>query len=131
MLIGIPKEIKNNENRVALTPAGVQSLVAKGHEVLIETNAGLGSGFTDADYEKQGAKLLQLLQKHGQLSSWLRLRNLLLQNMASFVKTFYSLPTCTWQQLQNWQMLWSMLRQQVWPMKPYVAKKVTYHFWFQ
>ena len=56
MLIGIPKEIKNNENRVALTPAGVQSLVAKGHEVLIETNAGLGSGFTDADYEKQGAK---------------------------------------------------------------------------
>ena len=42
MLIGIPKEIKNNENRVALTPAGVQSLVAKGHVVLIETNAGLG-----------------------------------------------------------------------------------------
>ncbi|MFR3178639.1 MAG: hypothetical protein ACLTM7_04565 [Streptococcus sp.] len=38
MLIGIPKEIKNNENRVALTPAGVQSLVAKGHVVLIETN---------------------------------------------------------------------------------------------
>ena len=58
MLIGIPKEIKNNENRVALTPAGVQSLVAKGHEVLIETNAGLGSGFTDADYEKQGAKIV-------------------------------------------------------------------------
>ena len=46
MLIGIPKEIKNNENRVALTPAGVHSLVGKGHEVLIETNAGLGSGFT-------------------------------------------------------------------------------------
>ena len=39
MLIGIPKEIKNNENRVALTPAGVQSLLAKGHVVLIETNA--------------------------------------------------------------------------------------------
>ena len=55
MLIGIPKEIKNNENRVALTPAGVQSLVGRGHRVLIETNAGLGSGFTDADYEKQGA----------------------------------------------------------------------------
>ena len=55
MLIGIPKEIKNNENRVALTPAGVQSLVAKGHEVLIETKAGLGSGFADADYGRQGA----------------------------------------------------------------------------
>ena len=69
MLIGIPKEIKNNENRVALTPAGVQSLVAKGHEVLIETNAGLGSGFTDADYENKVLKLLLLLLKHGQLSS--------------------------------------------------------------
>ena len=58
MLIGIPKEIKNNENRVALTPAGVHSLVGKGHEVLIETDAGLGSGFADADYEKQGAKIV-------------------------------------------------------------------------
>lgn len=131
MLIGIPKEIKNNENRVALTPAGVQSLVAKGHEVLIETNAGLGSGFTDADYENKVLKLLLLLLKHGQLNSWLRLKNLLLQNMVSFVRISYSLPTCTWQQLQNWQMLWSMPRQQVWPTKPYVAKKVTYHFWFQ
>ncbi len=53
MLIGIPKEIKNNENRVALTPAGVHSLVGRGHRVLIETNAGIGSGFTDADYQKQ------------------------------------------------------------------------------
>ncbi|CAG6051306.1 alanine dehydrogenase [Streptococcus pneumoniae] len=58
MLIGIPKEIKNNENRVALTPAGVHSLVSRGHRVLIETNAGLGSGFTDADYQKQGAKIV-------------------------------------------------------------------------
>ena len=58
MLIGIPKEIKNNENRVALTPAGVHSLVGRGHRVLIETNAGLGSGFTDADYQKQGAEIV-------------------------------------------------------------------------
>ena len=58
MLIGIPKEIKNNENRVALTPAGVQSLVGRGHRVLIETNAGLGSGFTDSNYEKQGAEIV-------------------------------------------------------------------------
>ena len=55
MLIGIPKEIKNNENRVGLTPAGVHSLVGKGHQVLVETNAGLGSGFADEDYVKQGA----------------------------------------------------------------------------
>ena len=58
MLIGIPKEIKNNENRVALTPAGVYSLVSRGHRVLIETNAGLGSGFTDTDYQKQGAEIV-------------------------------------------------------------------------
>lgn len=58
MLIGIPKEIKNNENRVALTPAGIHSLVSRGHRVLIETNASLGSGFTDADYQKQGAEIV-------------------------------------------------------------------------
>ena len=58
MLIGIPKEIKNNENRVALTPAGVHSIVQKGHQVLVETKAGLGSGFIDADYEAQGATIV-------------------------------------------------------------------------
>ena len=58
MLIGIPKEIKNNENRVALTPAGIHSLVQKGHQVLVETIAGLGSGFTDADYKAQGATIV-------------------------------------------------------------------------
>ena len=47
MIIGIPKEIKNNENRVSLTPAGVLSLVKLGHTVLIEENAGLGSGFSN------------------------------------------------------------------------------------
>ncbi|VIS36291.1 alanine dehydrogenase [Streptococcus pneumoniae] len=70
MLIGIPKEIKNNENRVALTPAGVHSLVSRGHRVLIETNAGLGSGFTDADYQNKELRLSLLLVKLGQ-QSWL------------------------------------------------------------
>lgn len=58
MIIGVPKEIKNHENRVALTPAGVFALVKDGHTVLIETNAGLGSGFTDADYKEQGAQIV-------------------------------------------------------------------------
>ncbi|MBM9832310.1 alanine dehydrogenase, partial [Enterococcus faecalis] len=57
MLIGIPKEIKNNENRVALTPAGVYALVQAGHQVLVETQAGVGSGFEDADYIAQGAQI--------------------------------------------------------------------------
>lgn len=58
MIIGIPKEIKNHENRVGMTPAGVYALVQEGHTVLVETNAGLGSGFTDADYSQQGAQIV-------------------------------------------------------------------------
>ena len=58
MKIGVPKEIKNNENRVAMTPAGVLSLIANGHEVYIETGAGLGSAFTDEDYIAAGANIV-------------------------------------------------------------------------
>lgn len=57
MLVGVPKEIKNNESRVALTPAGAHALVARGHSVLVETRAGEGSGFSDADYERAGASI--------------------------------------------------------------------------
>ncbi|MDQ0198058.1 alanine dehydrogenase [Neobacillus ginsengisoli] len=58
MFIGIPKEIKNNENRVALTPAGVISLLKSGHTVLVEKDAGIGSGFTNEDYAKAGAEII-------------------------------------------------------------------------
>lgn len=58
MNIGIPREIKNHENRVSLTPAGLAKLAAHGHRVFVERQAGVGSGFSDADYEKQGAILL-------------------------------------------------------------------------
>ncbi len=58
MRIGVPREIKNNENRVAMTPAGVVNLITSGHEVFIETNAGLGSNFTDEDYVTAGAKIV-------------------------------------------------------------------------
>jgi len=58
MIIGVPKEIKNNENRVALTPAGVESLSQAGHKVLIQTGAGSGSGFTDQEYIEVGAGLM-------------------------------------------------------------------------
>ncbi|AKK05722.1 alanine dehydrogenase [Corynebacterium mustelae] len=58
MIIGCPKEIKTNEARVALTPAGVRELVKNGHEVLIETTAGLASGFDDSAYESAGANLI-------------------------------------------------------------------------
>jgi alanine dehydrogenase len=59
MIIGVPKEIKNNENRVALTPAGTQELVKRGHTVYVQNSAGLGSGFSDEEYVKAGAKMIQ------------------------------------------------------------------------
>ncbi|WP_374686743.1 alanine dehydrogenase [Promineifilum sp.] len=58
MLVGVPKEIKDNEYRVAMTPAGVQQLIEKRHQVLVETCAGDGSRFTDEQYVKVGAKIV-------------------------------------------------------------------------
>lgn len=57
MLIGVPKEIKTNENRIALVPAGAEALVQAGHQVMVERGGGLGSGFTDEQYEAVGATL--------------------------------------------------------------------------
>src|SRR3982751_6634625 len=57
MKIGVPKEIKTNENRVALVPAGAEALVAAGHSVMIERGAGEGSGFTDETYTSVGATI--------------------------------------------------------------------------
>lgn len=58
MIIGVPREIKNNENRVAMTPAGVVNLISAGQEVIIEKGAGLGSNFTDEEYKNSGAKII-------------------------------------------------------------------------
>ena len=58
MKIGIPKEIKNNENRVGMTPAGVAELIGRGHVVYVQKTAGVGSGFSDAEYESVGAQML-------------------------------------------------------------------------
>ncbi len=59
MRIGVPREVKNHEYRVALTPAGAHELVASGHEVLVERGAGLGSSITDVDYDSVGATLVE------------------------------------------------------------------------
>jgi alanine dehydrogenase len=63
MIIGVPKEIKNNENRVALTPAGASALVKNGHQVYVQSTAGLGSGFADDEYKKAGANLLSSIEE--------------------------------------------------------------------
>ena len=63
MKIGIPKEIKNNENRVGMTPDGVAELVKHGHEVYVQHTAGEGSGFADAAYEQVGATILPTIEE--------------------------------------------------------------------
>jgi len=63
MIIGVPKEIKNNENRVALTPAGVVEMVKNRHVVYVQSTAGTGSGFSDEDYIHAGANILPTLEE--------------------------------------------------------------------
>ncbi|MDH6355415.1 alanine dehydrogenase [Dysgonomonas sp. PH5-45] len=63
MKIGVPKEIKPSENRVAVTPAGVMEFVRAGHEVYVQTSAGVGSGFQDSDYVGAGAKILNTIEE--------------------------------------------------------------------
>ena len=62
MIIGVPKEIKNNENRVGMTPAGVAELVKKGHTVYVQATAGANSGFSDDDYIAVGAQILPAIE---------------------------------------------------------------------
>ncbi|MFQ6091266.1 MAG: alanine dehydrogenase [bacterium] len=59
MVVGVPKEIKSNEDRVALLPVGVEAFVRKGHTVLVEKNAGVGSGIEDEEYRKAGATVVE------------------------------------------------------------------------
>lgn len=63
MRVGIPTEIKNNENRVAITQAGVFELKRRGHEVFVQAGAGLGSAITDADYAAAGATIVDTAEQ--------------------------------------------------------------------
>ncbi len=63
MIIGVPKEIKNNENRVGMTPAGVAELVKRGHTVYVQATAGINSGFSDEDYVAVGARILPTIEE--------------------------------------------------------------------
>ncbi len=63
MIVGVPKEIKEQENRVGLLPSGAQQLTKRGHSVVVEKNAGVGSGYPDAEYVAAGAKILDTAQE--------------------------------------------------------------------
>ena len=65
MIIGVPKEIKDKENRVALTPSGAKQLISNGHKILVEKNAGAGSGFPDGEYVKNGAVIVDTVKAWG------------------------------------------------------------------
>ena len=58
MRVGVPKEVKSDEYRVAIMPVGAELLIKSGHEVFVETHAGVGSGFSDEDYIQAGARIL-------------------------------------------------------------------------
>ena len=62
MIIGVPKEIKNNENRVGMTPSGVAEVVKQGHRVFIQHTAGINSGFPDEAYQAVGAHILPTIE---------------------------------------------------------------------
>ena len=63
MIIGIPKEIKESEHRVGMTPSGVQTLIQNGHDVYVQNFAGQGSGHSDEDYSNVGAKLIETIEE--------------------------------------------------------------------
>ena len=63
MIVGVPKEIKNNENRVAMTPAGVMEMVKYGHKVFIQKDAGINSGFSDSEFQAAGAEILDTIEE--------------------------------------------------------------------
>ncbi|MGB3085957.1 MAG: alanine dehydrogenase, partial [Saprospiraceae bacterium] len=68
MIIGVPKEIKSNENRVALTPAGALELSKRGHKIHVQSTAGIGSGFTDQMYLEAGASILHTIEEVYQIA---------------------------------------------------------------
>jgi len=86
MIIGIPKEIKNNENRVAITPSGVSSLVGRGHRVFVESGAGAGSGFADEDYSKAGAQIAAASEVWSRVEMVLKVKEPLPSEYAYFRK---------------------------------------------
>jgi len=86
MIIGIPKEIKNHENRVGMTPGGAFELLKNGHVVKVETGAGLGSGFTDEAYTEVGATIVATAEEAWNVDMVIKVKEPLAQEYAFFKK---------------------------------------------
>lgn len=94
MKIGIPKEIKNNENRVGMTPAGVAEFIRHGHEVMVQHTAGENSGFADEEYVKVGARILPDIQSvYREAEMIIKVNNLSPRNIHSSIRTSLFLLT--------------------------------------
>ena len=96
MLIGVPREIKPNEHRVAMVPAGVDALRRAGHEVVLSPDAGIGSGITDKEYKDAGAKIAadnaEVCQRAGMI---VKVKEPLAEEYASAARTRSSSRTST------------------------------------
>ena len=101
MIVGIPKEIKTDEYRVSITPAGVHDLVTRGHKVLLEDHAGEGSGITNQDYLDQGAEIVSRQDIFAQSEMIIKVKEPCRRNMAYFVKDRFSTPTSISPRLLN------------------------------
>ena len=96
LVVGVPKEIKNNENRVALTPGGAGMLQMSGHRVLVEAGAGIGSGFSDEDYKQEGATIIACAEDvWAQSDMIMKVKEPCLPNMDISKKVRFYLLICT------------------------------------
>ena len=96
MKVGVPKEVKNHEYRVALTPIGAHELVRHGHEVYLETGAGVGSSIPDEEYVAAGATMLAAPTTSGAPPTWcLRSRSRSRRSTPGCARARPSSPTCT------------------------------------
>ena len=97
MIIGVPKEIKDHESRVGITPAGVKALTEAGHKVLVETHAGELSAFTDDDYQTAGAEIVGSAHNvWGKADMVVKVKEPVEKEYGFFRPALRSSPICTW-----------------------------------
>ena len=102
MIIGVVKELKEQENRVAMTPAGVDALKSCGHRVLVEKGAGLGSGFSDHSYEAAGAEMIDDASKVWENCELMVKVKEPHESEYKYLRPgLIFLPTCTWQPIKT------------------------------
>ena len=119
--VGVPKEILDNEYRVALTLAGASALVADGHTVYIEKSAGVGSGISDEEYKQTGAQILPDAQSvFAESDLILKVKEPQTKEIPMLRKgQLLFLLICTWQLIQSWLLIWQRPALLASPMKQF------------